>query len=111
LPPCDPASPIRQPCLAVATPTLASDDNDLAAVFATLAFILEDTADLDRAIEDAFPRTLPNPPPPEQLARFGLRISEFPHRVFEAAELSDGTLRYLALMGRCSAIAGPRSSR
>jgi len=95
----DPASPLRQPCLAVATPTLASDGSDLAAVFATLAFIREDTVDLDRAIEDAFPGTLLDLPPPEQMACFGLRFPEFPHRVFEAAELSDGTLRYLALMG------------
>ena len=38
-------------------------------------------------------------PPPEQTASFGMRFAEFPHRVFDAAELSDGTLRYLALMG------------
>ncbi len=95
----DPGSPIRQPSLAVATPTLASDGSDLAAVFATLAFIREDTVELDRAIEDAFPGTQLEVPPPAQLARFGLRFAEFPHRVFEPAELSDGTLRYLALMG------------
>jgi len=95
----DPASPIRRPCLAVATPTLASDGNDLAAVFATLVFIREDTADLDRAIEDAFPGAQLDVPPPGQTASFGVRFADFPHRVFDAAELSDGTLRYLALMG------------
>ena len=40
-------SPLRQPCLAVTTPTLASDGTDLAAVFATLVHIREDTSDLD----------------------------------------------------------------
>jgi predicted ATPase len=95
----DPASPIRRPCLAVATPTLASDGSDLAAVFATLAFIREDTAELDRAIQDGFPGALLEVPQPGQTASFGVRFAEFPHRVFDAAELSDGTLRYLALMG------------
>ena len=28
-----------------------------------------------------------------------MRFAGFPHRLFDAAELSDGTLRYLALMG------------
>ncbi len=35
----DPASPLRQPCPAVATATLASDGSDLAAVFATLVHL------------------------------------------------------------------------
>ncbi len=95
----DPASPIRRPCLAVATPTLASDGSDLAAVFATLVFIREDTTDLDRAIEDGFPGAQLEVPSPGQTASFGVRFADFSHRVFEAAELSDGTLRYLALMG------------
>ena len=51
----DAASPLRQPCTAVATPTLASDGADLAAVFATLVLIREDTVALDAAIERAFP--------------------------------------------------------
>src|SRR5438046_2641173 len=35
----DPGSPLRQPALAVASPTLSSDGSNLAAVFATLAHI------------------------------------------------------------------------
>ncbi|MEJ0017105.1 MAG: AAA family ATPase [Acetobacteraceae bacterium] len=95
----DPASPLRRPCLAVATPTLASDGSDLAAVFATLAFIREDTTDLDQAIADAFPDARLEVTSPERTVGFGLRYDDFPHRLFDAAELSDGTLRYLALMG------------
>jgi predicted ATPase len=95
----DPASPIRRPCLAVATPTLASDGADLAAVFATLMYVREDTADLDAAIEDGFPGARLELPLPEQFASFGVRFADFPHRLFQASELSDGTLRYLALMG------------
>jgi predicted ATPase len=95
----DRASPLRQPCLAVTTPTLASDGADLAAVFATLAHVRQDTIDLDRAIDDAFPGAELVVPVPERTASFGLTMPEYPRRVFEAAELSDGTLRYLALAG------------
>jgi predicted ATPase len=95
----DRASPLRAPCLAVTTPTLASDGSDLAAVFATLVHIREDTSDLDRAIDDAFPGARLVVPPPERMASFGLVMPDYPKRVFEAGELSDGTMRYLALAG------------
>jgi predicted ATPase len=95
----DRASPLRQPCLAVTTPTLASDGSDLAALFATLVHIREDTVELDRAVDDAFPGATLIMPEPERTASFGLVFPEYPKRVFEAGELSDGTLRYLALVG------------
>ena len=95
----DRASPLRQPCLAVTTPTLASDGADLAALFATLVHIREDTVELDRAIDDAFPGAGLVVPVPERTASFGMTMPEYPKRIFEAAELSDGTLRYLALVG------------
>jgi predicted ATPase len=92
-------SPLRQPCLAVTTPTLASDGSDLAAVFATLVHIREDKADLDRAIDDAFPGARLVVPHVGRAATFGLMMPDYPKRVFEAGELSDGTLRYLGLAG------------
>jgi predicted ATPase len=95
----DRSSPLRQPCLAVTTPTLASDGSDLAAVFATLIHIREDTQDLDQMINDAFPGAVLDVPPPGRIASFGLVLPEYPKRVFEASELSDGTLRYLGLAG------------
>jgi predicted ATPase len=95
----DRGSPLRRPCLAVTTPTLASDGSDLAAVLATLAHIREDTADLDQTIEDAFPGARLAIPLPERSASFGLVLPDYPMRVFAAEELSDGTLRYLALAG------------
>jgi predicted ATPase len=95
----DLASALRQPCLAVTTPTLASDGSDLAAVFATLTHIRQDTVDLDRAIDDAFPGARLEVPAPGRTAGFGMRFPDHPDRVFETSELSDGTLRYLALMG------------
>ncbi len=92
-------SPLRQPCLAVTVPTLASDGSDLAAVFATLHRVRQDATELNEAIDDAFPgarlRSMVS-----RMASFGLTQAEFhPERVFEANELSDGTLRYLALAG------------
>lgn len=95
----DKDSPLRKPCLAVTTPTLASDGSDLAAVFATLVHIREEARDLYQAIDDAFPGARLVVPSPERTASFGLIQAEYPQRVFEANELSDGTLRYLALAG------------
>jgi predicted ATPase len=95
----DTDSPMRRPCVAVATPTLSSDGANLAAVFATLAHIREDTVDLDAVIDAAFPGAKLIVPPPGRTASFGMAFPEFPKRVFEAAELSDGTLRFLSLAG------------
>jgi predicted ATPase len=92
-------SPLRRPCLAVTSPTLASDGSNLAAVFATLVHIRQDTADLDRAIEEAFPGARLVVEPPGRDASFGMVFPDYPKRVFGAGELSDGTLRYLALAG------------
>ncbi len=95
----DAESPLRRPCLAVTTPTLASDGSDLAALFATLAHIRQDMADLDEALDEAFPGARLVVPVPGREARFGMTVPDFPNRVFGPPELSDGTLRYLALMG------------
>ena len=95
----DGASPLRQPALAVASPTLASDGANLAAVFATLVHIREDTEELDRVVDDAFPGARLKVPRPRRNATFGMVFPDYPKRVFTAAELSDGTLRYLALAG------------
>jgi predicted ATPase len=95
----DADSALRRPCVAAAAPTLASDGSNLAAVFATLAHIREDTTDLDAAVAAAFPGAQLIVPEPGRTASFGLAFPEFPHRVFEAGELSDGTLRFLALAG------------
>ncbi|WP_374570896.1 AAA family ATPase [Phenylobacterium sp.] len=94
----DPASPLRRPCVAVASPTLAADGSNLAAVFATLAEIRQDTAALDQAVERAFPGSRLVCEAGAE-ARFALASPDFPHRPFDASELSDGTLRFLALAG------------
>ncbi|MCJ2071527.1 AAA family ATPase [Methylobacterium sp. J-030] len=95
----DAGSPLRRPCLAVTTPTLSSDGSDLAALLATLAHIRQDTDAIDTAVDHAFPGARLILPAPGHTASFGVRFPDFPTRIFEPAELSDGTLRYLALAG------------
>lgn len=95
----DPDSPLRQPAPAITAPLLKSDGSNLASVFATLRHIREETIDLDEAIETAFPGAELVVPMPEDRATFAMRFPEMPKRAFEAHELSDGTLQFLALMG------------
>jgi len=94
----DSASPLRRPSVLVASPTLAPDGANLAAVFATLEVIRGDRTDLDEVVANAFPGAQLEISDKDH-ASFGMRFPEFPHRVFSAAELSDGTLRFLALAG------------
>lgn len=100
----DSASPMRQPSLATVAHSLDGDGGNLAAVFATLQHIRQDTADLDAAVEAAFPGSELVVGWPEREASFGLTYPEFAldggaRRVFGQGELSDGTLRFLGLAG------------
>lgn len=90
----DAEAPARSPQLGTYTPVLANDGADVAAALQTIREIGDGDA-LDSAVEDAFPG-----------ARVELRIAEdrrFEMRMHQhgllrplaAAELSDGTLRYL----------------
>jgi predicted ATPase len=94
----DAASPIRRPCYAITTPTLSPDGSDLAAVLATLFVIREDTVDLQMAIEDAFPDATLRAWDEGSRCRFSMEFPDMP-RPFGAHELSDGTLKYLCLLG------------
>ena len=95
----DSDSPLRKPCVGAPAPTLASDGSNLAAVFATLAHVRQDTADLDQMIDRTFPGAALNVPHPDRASTFSMTFPEFPQREFEAPELSDGTLRFLGLAG------------
>lgn len=95
----DPDSPLRRPSLAVTSPTLDSNGANLAAVFATLRHIRNESVDLDAAIDFAFPGASLQVPPPEELATFSMSFPDMPKRQFGAHELSDGTLQFLALAG------------
>ncbi|MCP3063575.1 AAA family ATPase [Myxococcus sp. K38C18041901] len=99
----DPDAPMRHPRVGVRTPVLAHDGADLAAALMTILDIGDDRA-LDQGVDDAFPG-----------ARLDVRSEEgrfslFLHmpglnRPMAAAELSDGTLRYLCLL---AALLSPR---
>jgi predicted ATPase len=95
----DSDSPLRRPGLAVTAPTLDADGGNLGAVFATLKHIRGDTTDLDAAVDQAFPGARLQIPMPERNASFAMVFPEVPHHPFGQAELSDGTLQFLALLG------------
>jgi predicted ATPase len=94
----DAGSPMRQPCHAITTPTLSQDGHDLAAVLATLFVIRQDTAELANAIDDAFPGAQLHAGEEGSWCRLSLKFPDMP-RAFGAHELSDGTLKYLCLLG------------
>ncbi|MCY1522087.1 AAA domain, putative AbiEii toxin, Type IV TA system [compost metagenome] len=95
----DADAPLRRPAMAITAPMLDADGGNLAAVFATLAHIRQDTTDLHAAIEHAFPGARLEIPPPTTSASFTMSFPDMPKRQFGANELSDGTLQFLALMG------------
>ena len=93
----DPESPARQPQLGTRTPVLHHDGRDLAAALQTIIEIGDPQA-LHSAISDAFPgarlniKFVPG-------GRFAIEFyQEGLLRPLSAAELSDGTLRYLLLI-------------
>ena len=94
-------SQIRAPCLAVSSPTLSSDGSNLAAVIETLARIRQDTTEIDEAVDDAFPDARLMSWTENGRCGFALHFPDMP-RPFAAHELSDGTLRYLCLIGALS---------
>ncbi|MEJ1967707.1 MAG: AAA family ATPase [Rhizomicrobium sp.] len=96
----DADSPLRRPCHAITTPTLSADGRDLAAVLATLFVIRGDTVDLRRAVDDAFPGArLAASDHGTSCCDLGMEFADMPRRTYRARELSDGTLKYLCLLG------------
>jgi len=100
----DPDAPVREPQVGVRTPALAHDGSDLAAALMTIQDI-GDRKLLHGSVERAFPGARLEVW--EERGRFGLRLA-MPGllRPLEAAELSDGTLRYLCLI---AALLSPRT--
>jgi predicted ATPase len=98
-------APVRQPQVAVRTPALAHDGGDLAAALLTVQEI-GDRGLLLASVERAFPGARLELFGDER-GRLGLRLA-MPGllRPLDAAELSDGTLRYLCLV---AALLSPRT--
>lgn len=95
----DADAPARRPQVGTRSHTLAHDGSNLAAVWATVrqaGF----GADLDRAVDEAFPGSRVRVETSDGLFRLTLQQPGL-LRPLETAELSDGTLRYLLL---CAAL-------
>lgn len=95
----DAASPARHPQVGTRSHTLAHDGANLAAVWATVVQAGFD-ADLDRAVDEAFPGSRVRVESSDGMFRLTLQQPGL-LRPLETAELSDGTLRYLLL---CAAL-------
>ena len=90
----DAEAPARAPQLGTRTPVMANDGADVAAALQTIREI-GDTEALDRAVDDAFPGARIEVQVGDD-HRFELRMHQHGLlRALTAAELSDGTLRYL----------------
>ena len=86
-------APARQPQIGTHTPVLSNDGADLAAALQTIREIGDPRA-LDSAISDAFPGSTISVESME--GRFEISMSQHGLlRPLKAAELSDGTIRYL----------------
>ncbi|WP_426232749.1 AAA family ATPase [Pseudomonas sp. TWP3-2] len=93
----DADAPVRQPQLGTRTPVLHHDGRDLAAALQTIIEIGDPEA-LQTAISDAFPGARLHIEP-QAGGRFAIEFyQEGLLRPLSAAELSDGTLRYLLLV-------------
>jgi predicted ATPase len=89
----DVAAPARVPQIGTHTPVLSHDGADLAAALQTIRDIGDNDA-LDRAIDDAFPGARVSIT--HESGRFDVQMQQHGLlRPLGAAELSDGTLRYL----------------
>jgi predicted ATPase len=89
----DAGAPARSPQIGTRTPVLGNEGKDLAAAIETILEIGDKEA-LSAAVSDAFPgsRLLVN----SMAGRFTLKMEQHGLlRALDAAELSDGTLRYL----------------
>ena len=97
-------APIRQPQVGVRTPALAHDGRDLAAALMTIQEI-GDRDLLHQSVERAFPGAKLELIAERGTFSFRLAMPGL-FRPLEAAELSDGTLRYLCLI---AALLSPRT--
>jgi predicted ATPase len=89
----DGESPARLPQIGTRTPILGNDGSDLAAAMATIQEIGDSKA-LEESVSDAFPGSRIQVV--AESGRFSLRMQQHGMlRALGAAELSDGTLRYL----------------
>ena len=108
----DADAPARHVQIGTHTPVLANDGSDLAAALQTI-FEIGDPDALAKSIEDAFPASTVRVH--HESGRFELQMQQHGLlRALGAAELSDGTLRYLLLaaaLHHAAPAGAPRSQR
>ena len=92
----DAESPLRRPQIGVQTPVLSHDGSDLAAALQTILEIGDHSA-LQAAIHSAFPGGVLRIRDAAGGMEVGMQMESF-RRCFSAAELSDGTLKFLCLL-------------
>jgi len=107
----DALSPIRQPQVAVCSPTLDADGANLAAVLATVMHLKDGPDDYARseigqAIEEAFPGAILEFDEAAGRHAVALKTGDF-RRAFSAHEMSDGSLRNRCLVGALCAYRRP----
>lgn len=96
---------MRHPQVGIQTPVLSADGTDLAAALQTIREIGDGEA-LNEEVDRAFPGATLEIDVREEEARFAVRmVMPGIARPLRAAELSDGTLRYLCLL---AALLSPR---
>jgi predicted ATPase len=101
-----PGSPIRRPVPAVSRAALATDGRDLASVLATVMVMKQQPEIARRAFAEAFRGSELLVDSADGQCRLSVRTREI-ERPFGMGELSDGTLRYLCLMGALLALRPP----
>jgi predicted ATPase len=102
----DREAPARNQQIGTFTPVLANDGRDLAPAIATILEV-GDSAGLQSAVEDAFPRSSLDVVNNDGVFQLVMKQHGM-LRALSASELSDGTLRYLLLI---AALLSPRPPR
>jgi predicted ATPase len=93
-----PTSPLRRPGPALSRASLATDGRDLASTLATVMLMKQQPEPIRRAVAEAFKGSELIVEAIEGQCRLAMRTREI-ERPFGMGELSDGTLRYLCLIG------------
>ncbi len=98
---------VRQPSHGICTPTLSPDGHNLAALFDTLIHYNHQTHKISEAIESAFPGSNLFIKTHKGKSILSMSFPDMP-RPFAAHELSDGTLRFLCLIGALKSLRQPQ---
>jgi predicted ATPase len=101
-----PGAPLRGPAPAVSRASLATDGRDLASALATVMIMKQQPEPIRRAFAEAFQGSELMVEAADGKCRLSVRTREI-ERPFGMGELSDGTVRYLCLMGALMALRPP----